>query len=203
LSPHYPIVAYVGRQDVEKGIDLLLYAVRLLAKRNVSVQLVICGSTAKGASYRKVLADLSEHLDLKLFHAGSVPIEIRDTLYAHSHCVVCPSVNREPFGLVVAEAMSHGAPVLVPDYGGIGEVIRDGEKMGGLLFRAWDSGDLAAQLERILTDRPLHRRLAGNTKTIAKRFTVENMTDAVLRLLRTRPRETRAPEAKPDAVVES
>jgi glycosyltransferase involved in cell wall biosynthesis len=203
LSPHYPIVAYIGRQDAEKGIDLLLYAARLLAKRNISMQLVICGSTAKGATYRKVLADLAEHLDLKVFHAGSVPIETRDALYAHSHCVVCPSVNREPFGLVVAEAMSHGAPMLVPDYGGIGEVIRDGENVGGLLFRAWDSGDLATQLERLLLDRPLHRRLAGNTRSIAKRFTVDNMADAVLELLETRTRKTGVSEAAPDAVIES
>jgi glycosyltransferase involved in cell wall biosynthesis len=203
LSPHYPIVAYVGRQDAEKGIDLLLYAARLLARRNISMQLVICGSTAKGPSYRKVLADLAEHLDLKVFHAGSVPIETRDALYAHSHCVVCPSVNREPFGMVVAEAMSHGAPVIVPDYGGIGEVIRDGENAGGLLFNAWDSGDLATQLERLLLDRALHRRLAGNTRTIARRFTVDTMADAVLKLLATTNRKTGASAAAPDAVTES
>ena len=203
LSPHYPIVAYVGRQDAEKGIDLLLYAARLLAKRNISMQLVICGSTAKGGTYRKVLADLAEHLDLKVFHAGSVPIETRDALYAHSHCVVCPSVNREPFGLVVAEAMSHGAPVLVPDYGGIGEVIRDGENVGGLLFRAWDSGDLATQLERLLLDRRLHRRLAGNTRAIAGRFTLDNMTDDILRLLDIRARKPSTTGAEPHAVIES
>jgi glycosyltransferase involved in cell wall biosynthesis len=117
--------------------------------------------------------------------------------------VVCPSVNREPFGLVVAEAMSHGAPVLVPDYGGIGEVIRDGEKVGGLLFSAWDSGDLATQLERLLLDRPLHRRLAGNTRAIAGRFTVDNMTDDVLRLLDTKARKTSTAGAMADAVIES
>jgi len=180
LSPHFPMVVYLGRQDVEKGIDLLLYAARLLVDRKLPMQLVICGSTAKGATYRKVLTDLTEHLGLSVFHAGSVPNEVRDALFAHSHCVVYPSVNREPFGLVVAEAMSHGAPVLVPDYGGIGEVIRQGDKAGGLTFRAWDSGDLARQLERLLTDKVLHRALVANTRTVAARFSVDNMTDDVL-----------------------
>lgn len=180
LSAHYPIVAYVGRQDVEKGIDLLLYAVRLLLDRKPPMQLVICGSTAKGTSYRKVLSDLAEQLGLKVFHAGSVSNQVRDALFSHCHCVVYPSVNREPFGLVVAEAMAHGAPVLVPDYGGIGEVIRDGDQLGGLTFRAWDSGDLALQLERMLSDRVLHRRLVSNTRAIAARFSVEKMTDDVL-----------------------
>jgi glycosyltransferase involved in cell wall biosynthesis len=180
LSPHFPMVVYLGRQDVEKGIDLLLYAARQLAGRKLPMQLVICGSTAKGTAYRKVLTDLSEHLGLTLFHAGSVPNDVRDALFAHSHCVVYPSVNREPFGLVVAEAMSHGAPVLVPDYGGIGEVIRQGDKAGGLTFRAWDSGDLARQLERLLVDKVLHRALVANTRGIAARFSVDNMTDDVL-----------------------
>lgn len=180
LSPHYPMVVYLGRQDVEKGVDLLLYAARLLALRKVPMQLVICGSTAKGTSYRKVLSDLAEHLGLTVFHAGSVPNAVRDALFAHSHCVVYPSVNREPFGLVVAEAMSHGAPVLVPDYGGIGEVIRQGDKSGGLTFKAWDSGDLARQLERLLVDKALHRGLVANTRAVAARFSLDNMTDDVL-----------------------
>lgn len=203
LSPHYPIVTYVGRQDVEKGIDLLLYAARMLAKRNLPMQLVICGSTAKGPAYRKVLSDLSEHLGLALFHAGSVTSQVRDSLYAHSHCVVYPSVNREPFGLVVAEAMSHGAPVLVPDYGGIGEVIRNGEQMGGLTFKAWDSGDLAAQLERLLIDRPLQRRLANNARAVAARFSVENMTADVLKLIAAGKDAPSLEEAVDDAHGES
>lgn len=180
LSPHFPIVVYVGRQDVEKGVDLLLYAMRMLARRNVRAQLVICGSTAKGIGYRKVLTDLAGHLGLPVFQAGSVSKEVRDALFAHSHCVVYPSVNREPFGMVVAEAMAQGAPVLVPDYGGVAEVVRAGDKVGGLTFKAWDSGDLANQLERLLLDRQLHRQLARQTRSVAARFSVDNMAADVL-----------------------
>jgi glycosyltransferase involved in cell wall biosynthesis len=115
------------------------------------------------------------------FLAGSVTREVRDALFAHGHCVVYPSVNREPFGLVAAEAMAQGTPVLVPDYGGIGEVIRDGDKAGGLTFKAWDSGDLALQLERLLVDRALHRRLARDARTVAARFGIDDMAGRVLR----------------------
>ena len=180
LVQETPIVLFLGRQECEKGIDLLLYAARMLAGRNVPMQLVICGSTARGGLYRKVLSDLAEHLGLSVHHAGSVSNQVRNALYAHSHCVVYPSVNREPFGLVVAEAMGHGAPVLVPDYGGIGEVIRHGDKAAGLTFKTWDSGDLARQLERLLVDEDLYRVLEANTRSVAARFCVDNMARDVL-----------------------
>lgn len=182
LRQHIPIVLYLGRQDTEKGIDLLLYAVRMLLAREVApaLQLVVCGATAKGQSYRAVLTDLGQHLGLTIHHAGTVSPALRDALYAHAHCVVYPSVNREPFGLVVAEAMSHGTPVLVPDYGGVAEVIRDGARAGGLSFRTWDSGDLARQLGRLLDDTALHAELAANATLVAARFSVDRMTDGVL-----------------------
>jgi glycosyltransferase involved in cell wall biosynthesis len=82
--------------------------------------------------------------------------------------------------MVVAEAMAQGAPVLVPDYGGVAEVVRAGDKIGGLTFKAWDSGDLADQLERLLLDRQLHRQLARQTRNVAARFSVDNMAADVL-----------------------
>ena len=114
LNENIPMVSYVGRQDTEKGIDLLLYATKLLEAHKIPMQLVICGSTAKGKSYERMIDDLADHLGLAVHHAGSVAPEIRDALYAHSRCMVYPSVNREAFGLVAAEAMSPGHPCLFP-----------------------------------------------------------------------------------------
>lgn len=175
-----PIVAFVGRQEAEKGVDLVLYAARMLERQGVRLQLAVCGATAKGESYRKVLTDLGAHLGLSIHHAGAVSKEVRDALFAHSRCAVCSSVNREAFGLVVAEAMSHGTPVVVPDYGGVSEVIHDGERSGGLTFRTWDSGDLARQIGRLLGDEVLHRELSAHARTVAARFTAERMTDGLL-----------------------
>jgi len=68
----------------------------------------------------------------------------------------------------------------VPDYGGVGEVIQLGKLAGGLTFRTWDSGDVARQLARLLTDTPLYSRLASQTRAMAARFDVETMTDQIL-----------------------
>ena len=170
LNQESAIVAYFGRQESEKGIDLLLYASKILETRGVHMQIVVCGATAKGRSYQRVITDLASHLGLDIHQSGAVSREERDALYAHSRCVVYPSVNREPFGQVAVEAMSYGTPVLVPDYGGVAEVVRQGDVAGGLTFSAWDTSDLARQLERLLTDDDLYAELAANTKALAARF---------------------------------
>lgn len=180
VSQDGAIVTFIGRQESEKGIDLLLYAAKLLEVRGVRLQLVICGSTAKGRTYQKVIDDLAGHLNIVIHRIGAVSFEVRDALYAHSRCIVYPSVNREAFGLVVAEAMSQGTPVLVPDYGGVTEVMQQGNVAGGLTFKTWDSADLARQLERLLTDDDLHAHLAANTKALAARFSAERMTNNIL-----------------------
>ena len=176
-----PIVTYVGRQDAEKGIDLLLYAARMLLDKGHKFQLVICGGTSFGQRYRDVLIHIAQHLRVPTHHRRRIPGEMRDALYRYSRFIVYPSIHREPFGMVAAEAMSHGTPVVVPDLGGITEAVTVNGKSGGLTFRAWDSADLARQMERILTDDVLYQELKGNTRELAGHFTVGRMTDEVLR----------------------
>ncbi len=180
LRRDLPIVTYIGRQDSEKGIDLLLYAVKMLQEKGHAIQLVVCGGTAFGQRYRDVIKQLGQHLRLNMHHRRRVPDVMRDALYAYSRCIVYPSIHREPFGMVAAEAMSHGTPVIVPDIGGITEAIQWEGKTGGLMFKSWDSADLARQLERMLTDEPMYQDLKSNTRSIAANFTVEKLTDRIL-----------------------
>jgi glycosyltransferase involved in cell wall biosynthesis len=82
--------------------------------------------------------------------------------------------------MVAAEAMSYGTPVLVPNLGGIQEVVNLNGHRGGLLFDAWNTTDLATQLEKLLKDDALHAELARNARPISENFSVANMTDRVL-----------------------
>jgi glycosyltransferase involved in cell wall biosynthesis len=180
IDPKRPIVSYLGRQDTEKGIDLLLYAAKILRERGTDFQLVICGNTSFGRKYNDVCKAIADHLRLGIYWKRRVSDEVRAALYSYSRCVVYPSIHREPFGLVAAEAMSHGAPVIVPDHGGVAEVIGKDDCAGGLTFRVWDSRDLADQIERMVSDDALHARLAGNTRKIAAKYDVEKLAERVL-----------------------
>ncbi len=181
LKPGVPLVTYLGRQDPEKGIDLLLYACRMLMDRGVALRLACVGGSSFGLQYRKSMEAIDDHLRLKAFWKGRVSNELRAALFRYSRCIVYPSIHREPFGMVAAEAMSYGTPVLVPNLGGITEVIAGADgRRGGLSFEAWSTGDLATQLGRLLTDDSLHGELSRNARALAEQFSVAHMTDAVL-----------------------
>lgn len=175
-----PIVTYFGRQDSEKGIDLLLYASRMLQDRNVAHHLVVCGGVSFGKYYHEACKQIGRHLRLQVTWHHHVDDEFRVALFAHSRCIVYPSIHAEPFGMVAVEAMAQGTPVLVPDRGGITETISANGADAGLTFRTWDTASLAEQLEKLLTDDALHTSLSANCVSIARSFGVEAMTDRVL-----------------------
>jgi glycosyltransferase involved in cell wall biosynthesis len=202
LRRDVPIVTYLGRQDTEKGIDLLIYAARMLRDRGVRHRLVVCGGSAFGNSYQALCQQIAHHLAVEVFWKGHVSDELRAALYAHSRCVVYPSIHGEPFGMVAPGAMAYGTPVLVPDLGGIAETIAVGGKAGGISFRVRDTRDLATQLERLLTDDKLRAALSADTPAVAAHFSIEAEADRILAHMGLPPRipgVDRNPERRQDA----
>ena len=90
------------------------------------------------------------------------PGELRN-LYAACDVLVVPSIAtptfREPWGLVVNEAMNRGLPVIASDAVGAaaGGLVRDGRN--GLVVPAGDSDALAGAIRRLAADPELRARL--------------------------------------------
>ena len=161
-DPRWPADAamrflFVGRPDREKGIEVLLEAWRACALAPAAAALVLVGvgsSFATDARSEGVLC-----LD---------PVEprtLRD-LYAAADVLVLPSVAtatfREPWGLVINEAMNRGLAVIASDAVGAaaGGLVRDSRN--GLVVGAGDVGALAAAIERLASDGALRARLGAN-----------------------------------------
>jgi glycosyltransferase involved in cell wall biosynthesis len=95
-------------------------------------------------------------------------------LMAAADLVVLPSVA-EAFGLVLAEALYLGTPVVASRVGGIPEIVDDG--VDGVLVPPADSGALADAIVRLLTDGQERKRLAGaGREKVRGRFSFEQMT---------------------------
>ncbi len=74
----------------------------------------------------------------------------------------------EPFGIVILEAMAAGAAVIAVNNGGPAEIITNG--VNGLLAERSEPGELAAAMQRLITDVPLRNRLAAAGKARAAEF---------------------------------
>jgi glycosyltransferase involved in cell wall biosynthesis len=156
-----PAILYAGRLSAEKGIRELVAAAG-------GLPLVVAGDGPLRAEVPGAL--------------GFVPSDELERLYGRAAVVACPS-HREGFGVVCAEAMAHGRPVVAARVGGLLDLVVHEET--GLLVPPRDVGALRAALERLLADGELRRRMgeAGRAR-IAEHFTWQRFTDQTLHAYR-------------------
>jgi glycosyltransferase involved in cell wall biosynthesis len=163
-----PIVLYAGRLEDGKGLEYLLEA---FAQVDVAeARLVLVGDGAQRtdlerAARRARLAD-------RVVFAGYVLPEETPLYYAMAAVLVLPSIStprgREPWGLVVNEAMNQGVPVIATEAVGAaaGGLVQNG--VNGWVVPERDSLALARALRRTLRDPVLRAALSrGARRTIA------------------------------------
>lgn len=102
---------FLSRIHVTKGIDRLLHSWRDLQHRHPEWDLVIAGKDT--TSYMSVCDQLVSELGLeRVFFPGPIYGEDKAIAYRNADLFVLPT-HSENFGLVVAEALAHGCPVVV------------------------------------------------------------------------------------------
>lgn len=154
-----PEVLFAGRLSPEKGIAELVEAA-------AGMPLVVAGD----GPLRSCVPGPGP--------LGFVPHAELERLYARAAVVACPS-HREGFGVVCAEAMAHGRPVVASAVGGLLDLVVDGET--GILVPPRDVPALRGALERLLADRELRRRLgAAGRRHVSSYCSWEAVTDATL-----------------------
>lgn len=154
-APGERLLFHLGRLVPEKGAAVLLEAMPLLLRRH-PVRLVIGGVGPYADDLKRRAAALG--IAERVHFAGWLTEESAAALYRLADVTVVPSTY-EPFGIVALEAMAAGAPLVGSDVGGLGEIIR--HESNGLKAEPGDPLSLAEQIDRLLIDRPLARRLAA------------------------------------------
>lgn len=95
--------------------------------------------------------------------------------------VVHASTEREPFGLVIAEAMACGRAVITTGYGGAGEVIEP--ERDALVVGPGDPAELAAAILRLAGDPALREAIGARARAAAvERFAPRRMASQLARL---------------------
>lgn len=157
---------YFGRLDWHhKGLDVLLDAMRILADRHPELRMKVAG---RGKDAQRLLESvralgLARHVEV----VGPVGDAERNALLSGASALLMPS-RFEGFGMVAAEAMAAGVPVIASDAGSLPEVVDP--PAGGIVVASGDPVALARAAEELLGDRALRERLGDSARRSAERF---------------------------------
>jgi glycosyltransferase involved in cell wall biosynthesis len=152
-----PVVAYVGRLEREKSVDLLLCAVPLVLRHLPGCKFVIAGAGSCGRELKELARKLK--LERNVVFLGEV--EDPAAVLARAHVFVNPS-SEEGYGLAVAEALAWALPVVAVRSGGVAELVED--QATGLLADTADPHELAAAIIRLAADRELAEELGTRAR---------------------------------------
>lgn len=152
-------VAFLGRCDPVKGIEVLIDAVKLLPS-DAPISVSFFGPYWSDAYGRGLLSRIAG--DPRFVPPLLVPPTELHRVWATTDVLAVPSMLPETGPLVVLEAFAAGVPVVGSDLGGIPELVRDG--LDGLLFPLGDAAALSTHFRRLIADRGLLAHLRANTR---------------------------------------
>jgi phosphatidyl-myo-inositol alpha-mannosyltransferase len=140
-------IGFLGRMDEpRKGLQVLLKAFEILAPQRDGLRLLVAGPGDADEARHK----LPEKIRDRVIFLGEVT-ELQKVRVLHSVDVFCsPNTGGESFGIVTAEAMAAGAPIVASDIEAFRQVLRGGS--AGELFAVGDPADLARAATRLLDD---------------------------------------------------
>jgi D-inositol-3-phosphate glycosyltransferase len=156
----HKIVLFVGRIEPLKGIDTLLYSMKILKKQypKETICLWIVGGDTSEATARwpKTLKELSQlqrtlSLDSSVKFVGRQKQEELPYYYNAADVVVMPS-HYESFGMSALEAIGCGTPVITTNVAGISSLIAD--EYTSLVTTVNNPLLLASQIQNVLTKSP-------------------------------------------------
>jgi glycosyltransferase involved in cell wall biosynthesis len=145
-------VGFLARACPEKGLDLLVRALPLVAAEH-DVEVVAAGATAAAeAGYVAECRARARELGVAdRFHwAGQVDRQGKRALLDSLDVFALPTRHPEAKGISVIEALAAGLPVVVPEHGTFPELL-DGER-AGVLHAPADPAALARAISALLAD---------------------------------------------------
>lgn len=122
LDSEAPHLLFVGRYELNKGVDILIDAMRLLAEEGVRAQLHVFG----GGSLRQLLEERVRSMGLGgVVHIGGYA-DINTVIAYMHHCsfLVIPS-RIESIPVVLSDALQMRIPVVATDAGDMGTLVQE------------------------------------------------------------------------------
>jgi len=155
---------YLGRLNKEKGI-----VDALNAAKQAGVKLLVAGNVVGGDEWNYFLHEIQPLLnEERVNFIGQVDFNEKIKLLGNARAMLFPIDRREPFGLVMIEAMACGTPVIAFNRGSVPEVVIDGKT--GFIVENID--DMVQSIKKIDSIKRKDCR-----EHVEKNFTLRRMVD--------------------------
>lgn len=176
-------IGMAGRINRWKGQKLFVDMAKLVSEENDNVEFLIAGDVYKGEDY--ILDDLKGYIlesgvKDKIGLLGQV--DNMSNFYKKLDIFVLPSIQPEPFGLVVIEAMNNKLPVVATNHGGPVEIIDN--NIDGFLVDYKDAREMAQVVNKLIKDKELRNYISANAeKKVKEKFNVSRYVDEISYIL--------------------
>jgi glycosyltransferase involved in cell wall biosynthesis len=185
------VVTFIGRVAPEKGVHVLIEAMKTVVAAEPDTVLVVVGGISVQppsprwiqaedekyrvfeelkTDYRRHLVRCASAIEDHVRFVGDVSHYDLTAHYNLADIFVHPAVWNEPFGMIITEAMACGRPVVSTRAGGIPEIVVDGET--GLLADPGDPRSLADAVLQLVSDSARREAMGrAGRRRVADRFT--------------------------------
>ncbi len=160
-----PTIAYVGRHEPRKGLEVLLEAMTTLPQ-NVTLWIMSDGPQTEELRVKY-------EGDQRLHWLGPVSEEEKVKRIKGADVLCVPSLRGESFGIVLLEAMAAGTPVVASDLPGYRNVASTGDE--ACLVPPGDPGALSQGLSKVIEDKALAARLAESGSKRVSEFSMDRL----------------------------
>ncbi len=178
LKGSEPVVAMFGNIQRWKGQETVIKACQRLRQQYPSLACVLFGETIEH-DYARELRELaiSRGMNGHVKFAG-YRNDVADCMNA-SDIIVHASIQPEPFGRVIIEAMCLGKPVIAADDGAVPEIVEDG--ISGLLYEPGNDKQLGKQIDFLLSHPTDAARMGQNAASRAREhFDIRQQIDRIM-----------------------
>lgn len=179
-NPKSNVILCVGAIAPRKGHIYTVEMFNRLRKKGIDAKLHIIGSLADKAYYEQLKQKIAESkykADISL--EVNLPREELLKAYADAKLFVLHS-REESQGIVFAEAMATGLPVVATKIGGIPYVVANGKS--GLLCPYGDVDTMTEMVEKLMTDEAKWKEYSNEAKEIARGYSWADIAERIVRL---------------------
>ncbi|MDB4916140.1 MAG: glycosyl transferase group 1, partial [Gemmatimonadetes bacterium] len=179
ISPAAPLFLFCGQLIPRKGVDVLLDAAALVMTQTPSVHVVLVGAGEQELELRRQAQSLG--IAASVHFTGFVQPGELPEYFAAADALVLPS-HQEGWGLVVAEALAAGLPVLASErVNSAVDLVTDGEC--GYRFRAGDAAHLAEAMRALIATLARPDVMRDNARATGERESPQRAAQRMVTLL--------------------